>query len=64
VEFSRTYSNAKFLKVNVDDCPAIAQKCGISAMPTFHMYKNGSKIGEVVGADQRKLEDAIKQGLA
>ena len=33
---------------------------GISAMPTFHFFKGGNKIAEVVGADQAKLEALIQ----
>ena len=29
-----------FLKVDVDECEETAAKCGISAMPTFKVFKN------------------------
>ena len=41
----------------------IARSAGISAMPTFHMYKNGNKVSELVGAHPKKLEDLIKNNI-
>lgn len=38
----------------------IAGEVGIKAMPTFAFYKNGEKVGTVVGADPNKLRDALK----
>ena len=39
----------------------VAEKCGISAMPTFQFYKNRVKIDELRGADPAALESKIKQ---
>lgn len=36
-------------------------ECKINAMPTFHFYKGGKKIDELMGADQNKLEALIAQ---
>ena len=51
--------NVVFMKVDVDDASEIAAKCGISAMPTFHYYKGGEKIAEVVGADVDKIKALV-----
>ena len=61
--FSDTYSNARFYKLDVDEVPDVAQELGIRAMPTFLLFKNGEKIGEVVGANPKALEAAIQQHL-
>ena len=37
----------------------VAQKYGISAMPTFYAIKNGEKVGEVIGASKDNLEALI-----
>lgn len=37
----------------------VAQECGVRAMPTFHGYFAGEKVGEVVGADKAKLEALV-----
>ncbi|XP_046357935.1 thioredoxin-2-like [Haliotis rufescens] len=47
------------LKVDVDDCAEIAEKMGISAMPTFFIFKDGNKVGDVVGANEAKLRETI-----
>merc|ERR1712094_128902 len=50
-------------KVDVDDCDSVAAKAGISAMPTFQVYKAGQKVDEIVGASPEKLEALIKAAL-
>ncbi|OAP63048.1 thioredoxin [Fonsecaea erecta] len=52
-----------FYKVDVDEVPDVAQELGVRAMPTFMIFKNGQKVAEVVGADKRALEAAIKKNL-
>jgi thiol-disulfide isomerase/thioredoxin len=39
----------------------VAATCGISAMPTFQVWKGGEKAAEFVGASKQKLEDLCKQ---
>ncbi|KAF2083278.1 thioredoxin-domain-containing protein [Saccharata proteae CBS 121410] len=63
VKFSDLYPNAKFYKLDVDEVPEVAQELGIRAMPTFLLFKGGEKIGEVVGANPKALEAAIKEHL-
>ena len=63
VKFSEEYPQAKFYKVDVDEVSDVAQELGIRAMPTFLLFKNGEKVGEVVGANERALEAAIKEYL-
>ena len=64
VEFSNTYPDVKFYKIDVDEVPDVAQELGIRAMPTFMLFKNGEKVGEVVGASPKALEAAIVEGKA
>ena len=61
VKYSEEYPKVKFFKVDVDEAPDVAQELGIRAMPTFLFFKNGEKVGEVVGANARAIEAAIKQ---
>merc|ERR1712230_212791 len=63
VKFSGIYPNARFYKIDVDEVPDVAQELGIRAMPTFLLFKNGDKVGEVVGANPKALETAIKANL-
>ncbi|KAK8163557.1 thioredoxin-like protein [Phyllosticta citribraziliensis] len=60
-KFSEAYPSAKFYKLDVDEVPDVAQELGIRAMPTFLLFKGGEKVGEVVGANPKALEAAIKQ---
>ncbi|WBW74510.1 cytosolic thioredoxin Trx1 [Schizosaccharomyces osmophilus] len=62
-QFSKTYSEAEFIKVDVDELSEIAAEAGVHAMPSFFLYKSGQKIAEVVGANPAKLEAAIKENL-
>ena len=45
----------EFVKVDVDDADDVAAACGIRAMPTFHFYRGGAKVEEMMGADQNKI---------
>lgn len=58
-EMSKKYADVVFAKIDVDDNPEAAEACEISAMPTFHFYKEGKKVAEVVGASEAKIEEAI-----
>ena len=52
--------DALFLKVDVDKCKAAAQKHGITAMPTFHVFgADGDKFDSVRGADLAKVKKLV-----
>lgn len=40
-------------KVNVDDCPAIAEKFGIMTIPAVFIFKNGAVVDKLVGLRQK-----------
>ena len=56
---SETYRSVRFFKVDVDEVPDVAQELSIHAMPTFILFKEGEKAGEVVGANEKALDAAI-----
>jgi len=60
-ELSTKYPKAVFLKVDVDQCQETAASNGVSAMPTFIFFRNKTKIDKIQGADNKSLEDKIKQ---
>ncbi|XP_033737716.1 thioredoxin-1-like [Pecten maximus] len=60
-EFSKEFTNVVFLKVDVDEAEDVAAEKGISAMPTFKFFKNGGEVGEVVGASEAKIKEAIEK---
>jgi len=58
--FCSQYPSIVFLKVDVDEQPAITQKYGIEAMPTFIFLQNGQKVDQLTGASVGDLENKIK----
>lgn len=48
-EVSSERSDVKFVKVNVDECPEIAQIFGIMSIPTLIVFKDGSAVSQNVG---------------
>lgn len=61
--FSDQYPDARFYKLDVDEVPEVAQELSVRAMPTFMLFKDGEKVGEVVGANPTALENAIKNHM-
>ena len=43
-----------FLKVNVNDCPDVAQRYGVDGWPTFLLFKGGKVVDSVVGGQAAK----------
>ena len=56
---------AKVGKCNTDDAGSVAQKFGISAIPTIMIFKDGEKVETLQGAAQRDaaLAEKIKSYL-
>jgi len=52
-----------FTKVNVDNQQEISRKYGVSAMPTFMIFRNSTVIETIRGADPRKLTQAIENAV-
>lgn len=61
--FSDEFKDARFYKLDVDEVPEVAQELAVRAMPTFLLFKNGEKVGEVVGANPAALKTAIQQNV-
>lgn len=40
----------RFVKLNVDDNPATAQKYGITGIPALYVFKDGNNVDKAVGA--------------
>jgi thioredoxin 1 len=58
------FKDVYFLKFDVDDIPDLTQELGIRAMPTFFVFKDGEKAGDLVGANPTALLELIKKHSA
>ncbi|KAK9284527.1 hypothetical protein L1049_023702 [Liquidambar formosana] len=54
------YPSVHFLKVDVDETPAIAKAESIRIVPTFKIYKNGSKVKEMICPSHQVLEYSVR----
>lgn len=61
-QLSEIHTDVSFYKVDVevDDLANVVRQESIAAMPTFVLYRDGSEIGRVTGADENKLVTLIK----
>lgn len=48
----------KVVKVDVDAAPAVAQRYGISGIPTIALFREGQPVAASVGAKPRRLIEA------
>lgn len=60
-ELSTQFDSVVFVKVDVDEVEAVAAAAGISAMPTFQVYKDGAKVDELVGAAKDRLKALVQK---
>ena len=55
----------KFVKVNIDEAPELAQKYLVMSIPTLKMVKGEGVLGSFVGAmTTEELEDWVEEHLA
>jgi thioredoxin 1 len=62
-EISKEHAGVKFIKVNVDDNPDIAQRYGIMSIPTLIAFKNGEAVNTTVGFRPKEELEAVVKGL-
>ncbi len=60
-ELAAENGNAKIGKLNIDDAPGVAQKFGITGIPTLLLFKNGEVEHSFRGGNTSKaaLQEAI-----
>ncbi|KAK9712158.1 thioredoxin trx1 [Basidiobolus ranarum] len=62
-KLSSSFPDAIFVKVDVDELPDLAASASVRSMPTFHIYKDGQKVNEIIGANPAKLIDVVTTTL-
>ncbi|CEO94891.1 Thioredoxin domain-containing protein [Plasmodiophora brassicae] len=55
---------ADFFKVDIDQLPDQTAEARVTAVPTFHLVRNGKTVATVTGADQDELEKMINKHAA
>ena len=55
------YPNSIFVQVDVDENSETAEEVGVSAMPTFFFYKDGSVVEQFAGANADRLKQTVKK---
>lgn len=53
-----------FIKVDVDKNAQLSAQFEITAMPTFLLFRDGKRVGTIVGADPHQLEREIAKLVA
>merc|ERR1712050_472571 len=51
----------QFVKVDVDENEDAARSSGVRAMPTFHFYRDGVKVDEMQGANDKELQIKVQK---
>lgn len=57
--YSQTYTDVKFIKVDVDDHQTISKLYDVSSLPTIIFLRNGEVVEKVIGANPNKIKAAI-----
>lgn len=58
-KFSEEYPQVKFVKLDVDQLPEVAQQYEVTAMPTIFFIKNGTVVEKVLGAQPQAIKQAL-----
>lgn len=58
-ELAAEKTEVKFVKVNVDDNPEVAERFGIMSIPTLIYFKNGEVAGQTLGFQPKEAIAAI-----
>ena len=65
-ELSEEYDGrVKFVKLNTDENPMVAGKYQIRSIPTLLVFKDGDKVGEIIGFRPKgDLAERLEEALA
>ncbi|EOD18409.1 hypothetical protein EMIHUDRAFT_420431 [Emiliania huxleyi CCMP1516] len=61
---SEEYPDVTFAKVNVDDAADVAKQLGISAMPTFKLFRGSEELGTQRGWSEGQVREMLDKAGA
>lgn len=57
-------TNAKIVKIDVDENPTLANEYGVQSIPTLKIFKNGAEVDTLIGfMPKDALKDAITKHM-
>ncbi|XP_066385901.1 thioredoxin H2-2-like [Miscanthus floridulus] len=59
-ELASRFTDAIFVKIDVDELAEVARTWKVEAMPTFVLVKDGKEVSRVIGAKKDELERKIR----
>ncbi|EER90722.1 thioredoxin H2-2 [Sorghum bicolor] len=59
-ELASRFTDAIFVKIDVDELAEVARTWKVEAMPTFVLVKDGKEVSRVIGAKKDELERKIQ----
>ena len=60
-KMAEEFTNVIMVKVDVDAQEKNAEKANINCMPTFQVWRNGAKVEEFSGANEKKLRELCEK---
>ncbi|RZB93622.1 Thioredoxin H2 [Glycine soja] len=60
-EMAAKFTDAEFIKIDVDELSDVAKEFNVEAMPTFVLWKKGKEVDRVVGAEKDELKNKIEK---
>ncbi|KAK1376511.1 putative monodehydroascorbate reductase (NADH) [Heracleum sosnowskyi] len=60
-DFSATYADVEFIKIDVDELEDVAREYAVQALPAFILIKKGKAVDKVVGAEKITLQKKIEK---
>eukprot|EP00128_Syssomonas_multiformis_P014078 Colp12_sorted_trinity150504_noHs@26667 len=58
-DLAAEFALTEFIKLDIDEAEELATTCGVTAVPTYQIFRSGVKVDEIVGADRSVLRDMI-----
>ncbi|GJM96943.1 hypothetical protein PR202_ga13827 [Eleusine coracana subsp. coracana] len=63
-EMASRFTDAIFVKIDVDELAEVARTWKVEAMPTFVLVKAGKEVSRVVGAKKDELERKVRMFIS